>query len=54
MDTKYKRIILEVPEEIHKIAKEQAKELNITLKEYLLEFILPHLAQRETIKREKK
>lgn len=50
---KYKRFVLDVPEEIHKIAKRQAKDMNITLRKYLLKFIYPQIIERERIKNSK-
>ena len=46
----YKRIILEVPAEFHKVAKKQAKELNMTLKSYVLHYIYSPIIERENIK----
>lgn len=46
---KYKRFVLDVPEDIHQMAKRQAKKMNITLRKYLLSFIYPPIIEREKI-----
>ena len=48
---KYKRFVLDVPEDFHEIAKKQAKSSNITLRKYLLSFIYPEIVQREKIRK---
>jgi predicted HicB family RNase H-like nuclease len=50
---KYKRFVLDVPEEIHEMAKSQAKEMNISLRKYLLSFIYPQVIEREKVMKEK-
>ena len=47
MSKKYKRFIIVVPEEFHAIAKRQAKEMNMTLRDYLLGFFYTEVINRE-------
>ena len=46
-----KRIILEVSETFHNKVKKQAKELNITMKEYLITMIYPEIMERENLEK---
>jgi hypothetical protein len=46
---RYKRFVVDVPEDVHTIAKRQAKDMNITLRKYLLKIIYPIIFQREEI-----
>ena len=44
-----KRIILEVPEWIHTIVKEQAKDYNVTIRAYVLRLLMPEISKRKNL-----
>jgi len=44
-----KRIILEVPEWIHDIVKDQAKVHNVTIRAYVLRLLMPEVSKRKNL-----